>query len=378
MSNSAHSFRPAPSRGMSLIEILVGLAIGLIGMLIMFQMFVASAERNRSTSSGNDAQIAGAIGLYQMERDIKEAGLGFGLIPIKGKAGGVAGCAVSAYNSNLATPVIPDIKLAPVEIIQANGVPDQLVVLHGNPKYFVLSRKFGSSTATSKTLVNRGGFNNGDILLVTDMGTDDTGQCALVEVTGTAGSDLKTVDHLAAGTHYASFPSGTDTVATMNPPGGVNVAGGTGYAYNLGQAPARTVWRVTPAGAASPNQLVMRDSLHSETDVAVTDGIVDLRAQYGVDADANGQIADTEWVRTVPDDWSRVLAVRFALLARSQQYEKAAVTTTAPRWSGGDFAMANLDGSTGSPGGVSDWRHYRYRVYETIVPLRNMIWGTAP
>ena len=59
-----------------------------------------SLRPNRSTSSGNDAQIAGAIGLYQMERDIKEAGLGFGLIPRKGLEGGVAGCAVSAYNSN--------------------------------------------------------------------------------------------------------------------------------------------------------------------------------------------------------------------------------------------------------------------------------------
>jgi len=26
----------------------------------------------------------------------------------------------------------------------------------------------------------------------------------------------------------------------------------------------------------------------------------------------------------------------------------------------------------------TDWHRYRYRVYETVVPLRNMIWSTDP
>ena len=32
--------------------------------------------------------------------------------------------------------------------------------------------------------------------------------------------------------------------------------------------------------------------------------------------------------------------------------------------------MTNLAGTSGT-----DWHHYRYRVYETIVPMRNMIWS---
>jgi type IV pilus assembly protein PilW len=53
-----------------------------------------------------------------------------------------------------------------------------------------------------------------------------------------------------------------------------------------------------------------------------------------------------------------------ALLVRSGQWEKTEVTTTAPSWTSGSFVMTN----------VADWRHYRYRVYETVFPLRNMIW----
>jgi len=41
--------------------------------------------------------------------------------------------------------------------------------------------------------------------------------------------------------------------------------------------------------------------------------------------------------------------------------------------------MTNVDGSADSnPGDANDWRHYRYRVYQAVVPLRNVIWANAP
>ena len=41
--------------------------------------------------------------------------------------------------------------------------------------------------------------------------------------------------------------------------------------------------------------------------------------------------------------------------------------------------MTNVDGTPDSnPGDANDWRHYRYRSYQTVVPLRNMIWSTGP
>jgi type IV pilus assembly protein PilW len=29
-------------------------------------------------------------------------------------------------------------------------------------------------------------------------------------------------------------------------------------------------------------------------------------------------------------------------------------------------------------GDPSNWRNYRYRVYETLVPIRNVVWGNLP
>jgi type IV pilus assembly protein PilW len=39
-----------------------------------------------------------------------------------------------------------------------------------------------------------------------------------------------------------------------------------------------------------------------------------------------------------------------------------------------DSGASGVDGDTAA----NNWRNYRYRVYDTVVPLRNMIWGTAP
>jgi type IV pilus assembly protein PilW len=78
----------------------------------------------------------------------------------------------------------------------------------------------------------------------------------------------------------------------------------------------------------------------------------------------------------VPADWTRLLAVRFALLARSTQFETLQVTATAPRWSAGSFTMRNIDNTADdNPAGVNNWRNYRYNVFEAVVPLRNTIIG---
>lgn len=374
---------------MTLIEILVGLAIGLVSLLVMFQVFLSSSERGRTTSSGNDAQIAGNLGMFQLERDLLQAGLGFSGIPSSTAtvAGGVAGCTVNAHNSTLGT-VDFTFTLAPVEIVDGAGVvPDQVAIMYGSSPYFVPRVVFGAATASSNRMGNRGGFQQGDVVLLTDNSVSPAGAaCGLIEVTSNADLDGFTINH-AENTAYAHFYKGANVTSTLNANGGTaTFVGANGWAYNLGPTPSRNVWRVTSAGGANPGNLVWRNSLRTDTENIVTEGIADLQAQYGIDGDAfgaagYGQISPAEWSKATPTDWTRVLAVRFGLLARSQHFEKDEVTTVAPTWASGSmtFAMRNVDGTTDShPGGFNDWRHYRYRVYEAVVPLRNLIWGTSP
>jgi type IV pilus assembly protein PilW len=106
----------------------------------------------------------------------------------------------------------------------------------------------------------------------------------------------------------------------------------------------------------------------------IGEGIINLQAQYGLDTN-NDDIIDT-WQATAPT-WAQLRAVRFAILARGENYENVAVTTAAPTWSGGTFTMRNVDGTADSGAGnlgVNNWRNYRYSVFEATVPLRNMIW----
>jgi type IV pilus assembly protein PilW len=62
------------SRGFSLIELMVGLVIGMIGVVIMMQIFSVSEGYKRTTTGGDDAQNNGAIGLYGLQRDVRMAG----------------------------------------------------------------------------------------------------------------------------------------------------------------------------------------------------------------------------------------------------------------------------------------------------------------
>ena len=43
--------------------------------------------------------------------------------------------------------------------------------------------------------------------------------------------------------------------------------------------------------------------------------------------------------------------------------------------------MTNVDGTADTLGDPTadpnNWRYYRYRVYERVFPLRNMMWGTC-
>jgi type IV pilus assembly protein PilW len=291
------------------------------------------------------------------------------------------GCTVKAHNSGFATPSF-EFKFVPVEIVDGTGgLPDVIRVLYGNSAYVVNIQKVQSSTATSKTLQYRTGFNAGDAILVAGNTPRD---CALFEVTGNSAADAVTILH--GTTSYTNFYTAAAVMPTLNSA----TAGATftsGEIYNFGPNAQRTQWQLSAAGV-----LTRMNSLRTTTPSEVSEGLVNIQAQYGYDgADAgagtltggtvNGRIEATEWIDNfngATPDWTKVLAVRVAILARSGQLEKDAITANAPSWAGGNFVMLNLDGTVGASAVLAnDWKRYRYKVYETLVPLRNMMWGAT-
>jgi prepilin-type N-terminal cleavage/methylation domain-containing protein len=68
-------------RGFTLVEIMVAMAIGMLGMVIMMQMSTMFDAQKRTTTGGDDAQNAGAIALFGLQQNIQQAGYCFSTTP---------------------------------------------------------------------------------------------------------------------------------------------------------------------------------------------------------------------------------------------------------------------------------------------------------
>lgn len=363
------------SGGLTLVELMVGVAIGLIGTVAIFQAVAVWSRHTQTTSAGSDAQVAGTLALFYIERDIKAAGHGFGTAIAP-----VMGCPVISVLPG------PPFTLTPITIQQgAGGAPDTISILYGNSPFFVAQGNFTSSTATTKTLTRRTGFHKGDIAVVAGPGAGPgTAPCELIEITDDANVDGLTVSHDIG--NYVNFYTGANVASRFN---GVAVPPplAAGTIYSLGPQPTLNVWNITGG-----HMLSRSEQFAATAPMPVAEGVVNIKAEYGVDLNNDGQIANAEWQTAAPANFSTVLAIRVAVLVRSRQYERnpdsssttvAPVTPNVPTYFGytgaKPFLMTNVDGTPDS--GAADttpnnWRNYRYRVYERVIPLRNVLWGT--
>jgi type IV pilus assembly protein PilW len=380
--------------GMSLVELMVATVISLIGVLVIFQVFAVNEEVRRTTTSGSDEQTSGLMALMTVERDLRHAGFGINDFDL-------VGCNMKTYDKMRTPTIVPDYPLAPVEIVSNAGTtPDVIRVIYGGVTQTTAAVQFGSDMDTpldNFQLMYRFGFNPGDVVVVGQPKAD----CTLAEVTGTPG--LVELQHDQSA--YVVPSTGETREPRFNDPAGTPVL----YKYlaqakvmNLGPFPVRaeiTVRNAEP-DPADNNQLVWQNiwgQIASAEPVA--EQIVHLKAEYGMDdGKDNGTVlrpvykADDNLVdnyTTVSptivnlEDWQRVRSVRIAIVSRSLMADKPPCSATPAfnpdvnddtypvRWARGP------DAPKGRPIDVrttADWQCYRYRVYETTVPLRNMLW----
>jgi type IV pilus assembly protein PilW len=356
--------------GLSLVELMVAMVIGLVGILAMTQAYLTSDRFNRATTGEGSAQTGGLIALYQMERDVRMAGYGIA-------SSSALGCGTIDwyYDPNYSASIqpgspLPILTLAPVTITTNGTNPDIVTIMYSTSAERLMPTSITSFVAKSSEVTVDGvyGFNTGDLILLVNS-TVPT-RCTLGKIT-----------QVQAGPQKLQLNPGVS--APYNPPAwgsfpGTYVAGD--QMLNLGNPVVRSY-------SINNNRLRVTDALLQAAGAApldIVDSIVDLRAQYGKDNGAGGGTANDgrvdEYNNTMPTtaaEWQQVLSIRMGVLARIGVYEKPTTgtncdaTTTARTWSGGTFTK--LDFATVT----SEDRCYRYRVFETVVPLRNMIWRAA-
>jgi type IV pilus assembly protein PilW len=348
---------PVPScrrqAGFSMVEILIGLVIAMIGVAIMMEVLLTSEQRSRTTSSGNEALSSGAVMLHMMQRDLVQAGFGLNAPRL------LSGCTV-VMPTGAAVPLAPVVINPPAALVPA-GDPntDTLLVFYGSdngqPEGQEIFARFGSVYGVRSP----GSFAVNDYVVAAPATCTGNLTLARVEATDASGVRVTALD-----------PSATAL-------------------YNMGRTPRVVAYAVRNGSLASCDFMVSDCRVSNAANwTAVAANVASLRAQYGRDTAPPGSAdgAVDTWDQVTPANacgWARATAVRFVLVARSGQFESqigptgqrvCEPVTAAPRtWSGS--ATTPIDLTRNPDGSANDeWQCFRYRTFETVAPSRNIVW----
>jgi len=453
------SARPTHSRGFSLVELMVGMLIGLIGMIIIFQVFEVSEGIKRTTTSGGDAQQNGAIALFAIESDLRNAGAGF-------NDTGYAGCNIAGSDTARSTPsfnmlLVPALLCAPDKTSPggacpgggAASAPNTLTLFYGSQAQTATTQLVTTLAAPGTgtfSVKNTFGYAQGDLVVlleplsgkncalmeVTQVGDPVAGSNVIFHVSGSYAGNNARFNSVSPGVSYQFDPIGIRTTRVYNLgnlytlASGYNAAGaGAGVDVSnvksaIGKAqianlPVNNTYAIdlNTRTLTVTSAFIVDPATGRPLVTPVADNIVQLQAQYGLDdgvTDGSVPFNPAAAGAGVPNDglvdrfvsaatfntmatppWNQVIAVRVAVVARSALAEKPRgsdgqncdATTDGteatpgpdqrPRWSG---SLAPIDVSaSGDPSSTSPlyWKCYRYRVFETTVPLRNWIWKAS-
>jgi type IV pilus assembly protein PilW len=360
-------------RGFSLIELMVSIVIGMFSVVVILQVLASTATSRRIAVGGGDAQLNSVAALRALSLDVEHAGLGL-------QSFNISGCTLGyTTTSDLVAVTLP--ALAPVIVNPATSVipsgdtnTDTLLVSTGNSGGPSEGDVITSATTTTAYVVTTpDSFFIGDQVVAAPAARAATCALQAAKVTGFNGFSL-TVTGGATG-----LPSGS-------------------IAFNLGGAPSVRAYAIRNGDLVVCDYLLYNCGLatyastyastgSSPAWIPVASNIVSMRVQYA--RDSSGITGTTSVMDGVVDTydqttpgaatipvycaWARVIGVRLALVARSQQFDKTTPTTSAPVWDG----SLKPDGTADLPltlSGFSAWQNYRYTTVQTMIPIRNAIW----
>lgn len=352
--------------GISLIELMVGMTIGLIALLVMMQTFSASNAHKANTVSGADATTAGQVAMTLLERDLLSAGAG--LIG--------TGCRTLKY-----------LKPGTSGALEMNGMPVTIVADPGAPSALAsrsdrITIRYASSgeasiakatltesmpSPSSTMFANTGaGFAENDLIVLNDA----EGHCAIQQITQAPGSVGRGGGSWKFQINPSSPYNDPGDSAGLFPTGGYQ--SGTGTIRSLGPGGiAETVYRLQSRGTSTaPPDTDLATSRADMTSATAAQtlvrDVVALRAQYGW---WNRTTNTVSFSSTIPTGAvaADLVAVRVGILVRASQRD---ASYTAP----GTYRFFEYDTPIQITLGSAE-RNYRYRSYETVVPLRNSLWN---
>lgn len=371
--------------GFSLVELMVSVVIGMLAIMFATRIMTDSERSKDGTLGGSDSMQNGMMAMFSISGDAEQAGFGLNDTLLSGCDTilrdrfkfALSGAARSG------TTVFP---LAAAVIVDGGSGPDQLSLYAGTSTVGSAAVRLVSDYAGGTDLMVDSipfGFAVDDVIVV----APETGKpCSVAQISGMDDdAALKTISISDANQRY----NNGELQEVYD--------GNTTRIFNLGNG-ARLglhTWSVEN-GVLRLRATDLGNT--GENAQSVADNIVSLKAQYGfnkgdftpeqgtrinqwsstmIDADGDGVVGS-------PGDYQRVTALRIAVVARSKNPDRPAAggacsATTDPVKV---FASAQPDEVDPVPVELDlttandsvDWQCYRYRTFETIVPLRNASW----
>lgn len=399
---SASLGRDKLAAGFGLVEVMVAMVIGMLGIIVMMQMFSMFEGQKRTTTGGDDAINSGSVSLYGMQRDIQQSGWGISDVQLIGcTVGGMLG------GGSAATILLAPVTINSALIPAGDDNTDTLLVMSGNGTGSVEGVTIMSTAGLVYSMQSAPAFAVADRVLAVPKARPP---CALTLTTVAAGG--------------INLPAGTVTVSAAAP----FAVTTDDKLFNLGTTPSIRVYAIRNRNltvcdyrASDCGDATDADNTNPNGDVwvPIANNVVSLRAEYGRDTtlalasatvqagsmdgvvDVWDQVRSTNATPPVPTvstngtkntyacGLMRVSAVRLALVARSSQPEKTLdwplltqhVTPAVREWAGSDAAAIAIDATEAAAVAIAlpspavdwpTWQDFRYKVFQTVVPLRNI------
>jgi type IV pilus assembly protein PilW len=435
MASHRHSNPCVPRQhGFGLVEIMVGLVIGLIAVLVIYQVYSVAEGFKRNTTAAGEAQMNGLFSTFVLGMELANAGSSMAV-----SASELASCKdPTTYPATDTRHFAESLRPIPVAIYDSGN--------DAKPDFFVVNYSIASTLAgTAMFNVDAGpnapyrvqspggflgpkaGFKAGDLIIGISNPGGSNADCASSKVTGVS----------AVGSLWMNFFGDSNEVGDVtithtgapisftgicgNNPGNGGASPGCTYKpgstlFNMG--PADRVQKIGYRlcdGTAScaqpptcrPTQPCTLESFplldsngqplaNPAPGNPLASNVINMKVEYGIDSDGDG-LLDT-WVQaTAAATWdpanllpallpkiNQVKAVRIGIIVMSEQFDKTLDGFTGGDYTNGDYNWVLFDCPakvcpgrlTGTiPESVSPKGNWRFRKYETIIPLRNEIWN---
>jgi len=337
--------------GLSLVELMVAVTIGLVLLTGVLQIYLGSKQTYRIQDALSRLQENGRIAIEMLQRDIRPAGYvgcrrldaavtPVAVAPIPAVISGTTAITGNEGSTTSWTPVLP------ATVTTAVAKSDVLSIQRGDGCTVSLNKVMAGKDDPVKVFsTNTCNFKTGEVLVVSD--------CTNIDIFRV--NSLSSVPATAPGGPYQNINHATGTASNISPAlnnlykTDAEVMRFQNYSYFI--APDNNndpaLWRLDQTSSLSSGVAGVTDNPQQ-----VVSDIADMQIEYGEDTNADN--APDYYVKANSvADWSKVISVRISLLARTREDN----LTESPK--------------TYTIGGASFTDKRISRVYTTTILLRN-------